>query len=70
MLWRAYREKRGSLFTGRRVEQAIGNWMAHYTMFKVKDPESVSALTYMPHEETPVTSFEEERMKAIRKKSA
>ncbi|WP_283774093.1 hypothetical protein [Acinetobacter amyesii] len=44
--------------------------MAHYTMFKVKDPESVSALAYMPHEDVPEKSFEEERMKAIRKKSA
>lgn len=44
--------------------------MAHHTMFKVKDPESVSALTYMPHEDAPVTTFEEERLKAIRKKSA
>lgn len=70
MIWWAYREKRGSLFYGRRIEQAIGNWMAHYTMFKVKDPEDVSALTYMPHEDVPETSFEEERMKAIRKKSA
>ncbi|WP_448761823.1 hypothetical protein [Acinetobacter tandoii] len=68
-MWRAYREKRGSLFIGRRVEQAMGNFMAHYTMFKVKDPESVSALTYMPHEDAPVTSFEEERLKAIKKKS-
>ncbi len=47
----------------------MGNFMAHYTMFKVKDPESVSALTYMPHEDAPVTSFEEERLKAIKKKS-
>lgn len=44
--------------------------MAHYTMFKVGDPQDVSALTYMPHEDVPETSFEEERMKAIKKKSA
>ena len=44
--------------------------MAHYTAFKVKDPEDVSALAYMPHEDVPETSFEEERMRAIRKKSA
>ena len=69
-IWRAYREKRGSLFIGRRVEQGFGNLMAHHTMFKVKDPESVSALTYMPHEDVPVTTFEEERLKAIKKKSA
>lgn len=52
------------------MEQGFGNLMAHYTMFKVKDPESVSALTYMPHEDVPVTTFEDERLKAIRKKSA
>ena len=52
------------------MEQGFGNLMAHHTMFKVKDPESVSALTYMPHEDAPVTTFEEERLKAIKKKSA
>ncbi|AXY57264.1 hypothetical protein CDG60_12230 [Acinetobacter chinensis] len=68
--WRAYRKSRGSLFVGRRVEQGFGNWMAHYTRFKVKDPESVEALSFMPHEDQPETSFEQERLKAIRKKSA
>lgn len=58
------------MFFGRRIEQGFGNWMAHYTRFKVKDPEDVDALDYMPHEEPKVTSFEQERMKSLRKKSA
>ncbi|AXY60028.1 hypothetical protein CDG61_08310 [Acinetobacter sp. WCHAc010052] len=69
-LWRAYRKRRGSLFVGRRVEQGFGNWMAHYTLFKVKDPESVEALSFMPNEDQPETSFEQERLKSIRKKAA
>ncbi|WP_416240702.1 hypothetical protein [Acinetobacter sp. WCHAc010052] len=44
--------------------------MAHYTLFKVKDPESVEALSFMPNEDQPETSFEQERLKSIRKKAA
>ncbi|WP_335953697.1 hypothetical protein [Acinetobacter higginsii] len=53
MKWRAYRKKYGSLFFGRRIEQAFGNWMAHYTRYKVKEGVEVNALTFMPHEEHP-----------------
>ena len=63
MLWRAYRKKRGSLFFGRRIEQAFGNWMAHYTLYKVKEGTEVDATDYMPHEETPETSLEDELLK-------
>lgn len=70
MLWKAYRERRGSLFVGRRLEQCFGNWMAHYTRFKVKEGTEVSALSFMPHEVEPVTSFEEERRLAIQKKQS
>lgn len=68
--WAEFRNKRGSLFVGRRVEQSIGNWMAHYTRFKVKDGTEVDPRDFMPHEEAPELTFEEERMKAIKKKSA
>ncbi|WP_394373891.1 hypothetical protein [Acinetobacter chinensis] len=44
--------------------------MAHYTLFKVKDPESVEALSFMPNEDQPETSFEQERLKSIRNKAA
>jgi len=43
--------------------------MAHYTRFKVDNDTDVNALDFMPHEEVPETTFEEERMKAIKKKS-
>lgn len=51
-MWRAYREKYGSFFFGRRIEQGFGNWMAHYSRFKAKNPENVNALDYMPHEQS------------------
>lgn len=51
LMWSAYRAKRGSLNVGRRVEQALGNLMAHYTRFHVKEPDSVDALAFMPHED-------------------
>lgn len=51
MKWRAFRKTFGSLFFGRRIEQSFGNWMAHYTRYKVKDGVEVNALTFMPHEE-------------------
>jgi len=52
MLWRSYRKKYGSLFFGRRIEQSFGNWMAHYTRFKVKEGTSINAFDFMPHEES------------------
>ncbi|MFW1755999.1 MULTISPECIES: hypothetical protein [Acinetobacter] len=52
MLWRSYRKKYGSLFFGRRIEQAFGNWIAHYTRFKVKEGTSINAFDFMPHEES------------------
>jgi hypothetical protein len=70
MLWRSYRKKYGSLFFGRRLEQSFGNWMAHYSRFKVKEGTDIDVFDFMPHEEAPSTSFEQERMKAIEKKSA
>lgn len=51
MIWAAYRSERGGFNIGRRVEQATGNLMAHYTRYHSKDPESVNALAFMPHED-------------------
>nr|WP_081403377.1 hypothetical protein [Acinetobacter equi] len=50
-IWRAYREKRGSLFTARRIEQSIGGLSALYVSLKgVKD---VDPYSFMPHEQKP-----------------
>lgn len=42
--------RRGSLFLGRRIEQAIGNLAATYIRSHSKNPEQVDALNFMPHE--------------------
>jgi len=42
--------------------------MADYLVSK--GGKDIDVYSFMPHEEAPVTSFEEERMKAIKKKSA
>ncbi|OYN91941.1 hypothetical protein FY524_12850 [Acinetobacter baumannii] len=52
-IWWAYRQKRGSLFIGRRIEQAIGNLFALYISSKVKKGTKIDALNYMPHESKP-----------------
>lgn len=66
-MWRAYRAKRGSLFVGRRIEQAIGNLMAFYHNGKVKPDERIDPRDLMPHEDEVVTTFEEEAMKRRQK---
>jgi hypothetical protein len=47
------------LFFGRRIEQGFGNWMAHYTRFKVKESTEVDATDFMPHEQRKEISLEE-----------
>ncbi|MBK0409600.1 hypothetical protein JEO87_03570 [Acinetobacter pittii] len=42
--------RRGSLFLGRRIEQAIGNLAATYIRSQSRNPEQVDALNFMPHE--------------------
>ncbi|MFK7239574.1 hypothetical protein ABBZ27_05120 [Acinetobacter baumannii] len=42
--------RRGSLFLGRRIEQAIGNLAAVYIRSHSKNPEQVNSLSFMPHE--------------------
>lgn len=42
--------RRGSLFLGRRIEQAIGNLAAVYIRSHSKNPEQVDAIDFMPHE--------------------
>ena len=67
--WAAFRNKRGSLFIGRRIEQGFGNLMAYYTQLKVGSDAEVDAFDFMPHEEAPELTFEEQRMKDLKKKS-
>lgn len=51
LIWKAYRLKRGSLFFGRRLEQAIGGFSALY--MSGKGVKSVDAYSFMPHEQKP-----------------
>jgi len=54
MLWRSYRKKYGSLFFGRRIEQAAGNMMAFYARNNTSEQyrHLIDAFNYMPHEES------------------
>ena len=71
MTWRSYRDKYGSLFFGRRLEQEFARLFVRYFNSHASEDERIEdAREYMLHEEIPPTSFEEERMKAIKKKSA
>lgn len=58
--WVAFRNKRGSLFVGRRVEQAIGNLMATY--LSSKGAKDVKAQSFMPYEDHPQELSLEEYM--------
>ncbi|WP_159153045.1 hypothetical protein [Acinetobacter johnsonii] len=52
-MWMAYRNKRGSLNMGRRIEQAIGGLLAVYVSSKSKPGTEVDVLAFMPHEDRP-----------------
>ncbi|MBU3845561.1 MAG: hypothetical protein H9855_01015 [Candidatus Acinetobacter avistercoris] len=67
--WREYTYRRGSLNTGRRVEQAVGRLMALYINSKTKKEHHVEDSVFMPHEDRKVLTYEEERLKQIKKKS-
>ena len=61
--WVAFRNKRGSFFTGRRVEQGFGNLIATY--LGSKGAKDVKAQSFMPHEDQPQEmSLEEYMMQA------
>ena len=49
MQWAEYRQRRGSLNVGRRVEQSIGNLMAFYHNGKVEAHNRIDPLELMPH---------------------
>ena len=61
--WVAFRNKRGSFFTGRRIEQGFGNLIATY--LDSKGAKDVKAQSFMPHEDQPQEmSLEEYMMQA------
>lgn len=60
MQWAEYRQRRGSLNVGRRVEQSIGNLMAFYHNGKVEAHNRIDPLELMPHEDDVVITFEEQ----------
>ena len=60
MQWAEYRQRRGSLNIGRRVEQSIGNLMAFYHNGKVEAHNRIDPLELMPHEDDIEISLEEQ----------
>ena len=62
MQWSAYRQRRGSLNIGRRVEQATGIAMAAYFNAGRKEHEMLHPIEFMPHEDDIIISFEEQLM--------
>lgn len=64
-MWRAYRNKYGSLFFGRRIEQSFGSWTAHYTSLKIH--KEVDPYDFMPNENAPDLTYEQMRMIEIKK---
>ena len=51
-MWKAYREKYGSLFVGRRIEQSVGNLLTHYFNSKLPDGKRIDdARVFMLHEQ-------------------
>lgn len=60
MQWAEYRQRRGSLNVGRRVEQSIGNLIAFYHNGKVKSHHRIDPLELMPHEDDIEISLEQQ----------
>ena len=58
--WAEYRHRRGSLNTGRRVEQASANIIAMSINKGLAGEEWVSPLEFMPHEDDIEVGFEEQ----------
>lgn len=58
--WAVYRQRRGSLNIGRRIEQAAANIIAMNINKGLKVEDWVEPLEFMPHEDDIVESFEEQ----------
>lgn len=52
-MWWEYRQKYGTLFTGRKMEQVIGFALTQYFKSTSKKPESIEAHWFTPHEDAP-----------------
>lgn len=66
MFWTTYRNLRGSLFIGRRIEQGLGSMTATY--LGAKGAKDVDPLVFMPHEDKPqekVYTVDEIMMKGL-----
>lgn len=50
-MWWAYRQKYGSLFFGRRIEQGLGNLISSFLAFN--GAKDVDAYAFMMHEDHP-----------------
>ena len=60
MQWAEYRQRRGSLNVGRRVEQSIGNALAWDFNNKVEVHHRIDPLQLMPHEDDIEISLEQQ----------
>lgn len=58
--WAVYRQRRGSLNIGRRVEQAAANIIAMNINKGLKSEEWVEPLAFMPNEDDVEIGFEEQ----------
>lgn len=57
--WAEYRARRGSLNTGRRIEQAAANMLATHMNIGRKS-DWIEPLELMPHEDDVIIGFEEQ----------
>jgi len=63
-MWDEFRRKRGSLFTGRRIEQGIGYALYRYFLSHAEHPEKVKHHAFTPHEDQPREMSLEEYLEA------
>lgn len=57
--WIEYRYRRGSLNTGRRVEQALGGVASIFINRELSKEDHIEPLLLMPHEDDVVETFED-----------
>ena len=60
MQWAEYRNRRGSLNVGRRVEQAAAHVMSFGYNTKVKEEDRIDPIELMPYEDDVIESFEDQ----------
>jgi hypothetical protein len=59
MVWCAYRNKRGSLNIGRRMEQAIAPLATMYSRNHSSNPDDIFQSDFMPNEDEPELTWQE-----------